>query len=237
MMDVVIPHGTGSRWDCNELRYSLRSMEMYMGGMGKVFVVGHKPEWLQNVIHIDHEDKYGRNKGANIISKIIAACKHPDLSDKFIFKSDDHYFINHIDADQISSYYLDNLKGSLFLSGDKKWNECLRRVREELTERGFPCFNYEAHTPKEMDKKAFVEIMSMYEWEDKEFPTHSLYFNTYNKKHHKVPYGFKSFYGRQKSDFAFMGKKVFMAHNDLALSQELMDIIQRMYPKKSRFEK
>ena len=51
-MDIVIPLGTGSRWQNNELRFALRSIEKYLTGYDKIFIIGECPSYLQNIIHI-----------------------------------------------------------------------------------------------------------------------------------------------------------------------------------------
>jgi hypothetical protein len=60
-IDVVYPLGTGSVWQDNELRYSLRSLEKNFPDLGRVYVVGHKPDWLGNVEHIPFGDSQSPN--------------------------------------------------------------------------------------------------------------------------------------------------------------------------------
>ena len=55
MIDVVIPLGTGSRWQDNELRYCLRSIEKNLSGVNEVVIVGEKPKWLTNVRCVYHQ--------------------------------------------------------------------------------------------------------------------------------------------------------------------------------------
>ena len=73
-IDVVYVLGTGSNWDNNEIRFSLRSLAKNLKGMGRVFVVGERPAFLQNVIHIPAKDEFNPNVNAdgNIILKVLA---------------------------------------------------------------------------------------------------------------------------------------------------------------------
>ena len=71
MISVVYPLGTGSKWQNNELRYSLRSLSK-ISGIGDVFIVGEKPDWVRNVIHIPCKDVPFR-KEYSIYTKIMAA--------------------------------------------------------------------------------------------------------------------------------------------------------------------
>jgi len=71
MIDVVYPLGSGSAWDNNELRYSLRSLENNLLDLGRVFVVGQRPPWLVEAVHIPMEDTHRHNKDANLIDKVL----------------------------------------------------------------------------------------------------------------------------------------------------------------------
>jgi hypothetical protein len=74
-IDVVYTLGTESSWQDNELRYSLRSLERNFPDLGRVWIVGHKPAWLTGVVHIPMADVHKQNKDANLIDKILAACR------------------------------------------------------------------------------------------------------------------------------------------------------------------
>ena len=57
--------------DCEELRYSLRSLDKNLIGDYDITIIGYKPKWITNVKHIpfcESKDKY-----VNITNKIILA--------------------------------------------------------------------------------------------------------------------------------------------------------------------
>lgn len=94
-MDVVYVIGSGSKWDNNELRYSLRSICRYGIGLGRVFIVGDKlPEFVNpaRVTFIKYADKPGGSPARNVYSKIAQIFYQTHL-DKFLLSSDDHFFI------------------------------------------------------------------------------------------------------------------------------------------------
>ena len=91
-IDVVYPLGTGSRWNDNELRYSLRSLEKNFPDLGRVWIVGHRPAWLTGVVHVAMDDVHRHNKDANLIDKILAACR-AGVSERFVRMSDDQVFL------------------------------------------------------------------------------------------------------------------------------------------------
>lgn len=89
-MDVVYILGTGSKWQDNELRYSLRSLSHIEHG--QVFIVGERPDWLQNIIHVPAEDIYGDQKQRNALHKLSEALK-TDASEDFILMNDDFFIL------------------------------------------------------------------------------------------------------------------------------------------------
>lgn len=92
--DIVYILGDGSPHNNEELRYSLRSVEKHIKGVRNVFVVGENPGFLSDkVIYIPALDPYPcdlNNKDRNIWHKLETACKHPLLSEDFLFSADDN---------------------------------------------------------------------------------------------------------------------------------------------------
>jgi len=102
MISVIYPLGTGSKWQNNELRYSLRSLSK-ISGIGDVFIVGEKPAWVQNVIHIPCKDIPFR-KEYSIYTKIMAAVEDRRVSNCFLFMNDDHFCLQDMDVTEIENY-------------------------------------------------------------------------------------------------------------------------------------
>lgn len=92
--DIVYILGTGSIFNNEELRYSLRSVQMFIKGVRNVFVVGEDPGFLSdNVIYIPAKDIYPcdlKNKDRNLWHKLEIACRHPLISEDFLFSADDN---------------------------------------------------------------------------------------------------------------------------------------------------
>lgn len=89
-MDVVYILGTGSKWNDNELRYSLRSLQYIEHN--RVFIVGECPDWAVNVCHVPASDIYGDQKQRNAIYKLQTAIS-TNLSDDFILMNDDFFVL------------------------------------------------------------------------------------------------------------------------------------------------
>jgi hypothetical protein len=104
---IIIPLGTGSRWDNTELRYCMRSIEKHLTGYGDIFIIGEKPDWLRNVIHIPHDEGFNPQsyeKDRNIFNKIMAACADERVSDDFLFMNDDHFLLQDYEAGKFPYY-------------------------------------------------------------------------------------------------------------------------------------
>lgn len=147
-----------------ELIYSLRSLERFGGEIGKVWIVGYIPAYLQNVYSIPRDqtqDKY-RNTRLNL----IAACRKSGVSSNFILMNDDFILTKPIkDWKEVTNVHLGKLidHGERFQEkgGCKNpyqsgffFNHYLLKslgVEEPL--------DYEVHGPLLINKKKWLEIV------------------------------------------------------------------------------
>src|SRR4051812_48140009 len=107
MTDIVIPLNNRSYQKNIELRYCLRSIEKHLSGVGNVFIVGHMPEWVTNVIYIPfEEDPRNRFRDRNIMLKVSEACKDSRVSDDFLMIHDDHFLLAGYDAGAFPYYHM-----------------------------------------------------------------------------------------------------------------------------------
>lgn len=105
-MDILYVVGTGSKWNDNELRYSLRSIAMYGRNIDRVYIVGHKPDFVSNYVHyIPCDDPYVR-KHKNILHKVKSAINKSDIGNHFLISSDDHFYLHEVDFDNLPVYYI-----------------------------------------------------------------------------------------------------------------------------------
>ena len=236
-MDVIIPLSTGSYWNDSELRYCLRSLDKYFLDLGEIYLVGGKPTWIKNVNHIPIQDNYPDNKGACIINKITILCINNRISDDFLFMSDDHCMLIPMRSKDIKPYYTYDLKNHRLNFENKLWKKCLTNLRKTLTKEGLPCYNYETHTGKIINKDKFRETMLKYDWENTLYPTHSLYFNNTVKNPEQMPGNYRIFFDREQMDVDLIRGKSWLGFSDLGLSSKLQHKLKELFPKKSRFEK
>lgn len=104
-MDILYVVGTGSKLDNNELRYSLRSIAKNGKNVGRVFIVGNKPDFVSDeVIHIQCFDWYDKAH-KNILYKTEKAISSGKLGNHFLISSDDHFYLREVDFDNYPLYY------------------------------------------------------------------------------------------------------------------------------------
>lgn len=238
-IDVVYVLGTGSKWDNNELRFSIRSITKNLKNFRNIVVVGECPKWLTNVIHFPYPDVYGPgNADGNIIEKVKHAIKCEDLTDDFLFINDDHYILKPVNAKDIPAYH----KGCLTSYPDTHWDNSLWRTRlfntmNVLRLKGFSSFNYDIHVPILFNKHKFLKAIDLFDY----------------KK--GIGFTMKSLYGNVNCEGVFIGDKKqrvfsfltmaeikkfmdadFLTVNDNGLNANCRYALQQRFPKKSKYE-
>lgn len=159
-MDILYVIGTGSMWDNNELKYSLRSIERYGKNVGRIFIAGNKPDFLNNnVIHIPCED-IGEAKHTRILNKVITAMNSGLLPDHFLISSDDHFYIKETDFNELPVYYKnDVIKGS-----DKnKYRKSLAETKQFLEENNLTTFQTNPHCNTHWDVNIYNKYKELFE--------------------------------------------------------------------------
>ena len=247
--DIVYVLGTGSKWQDNELRYSLRSLHDHAKNVGSVYIIGERPQFLKNINHVYVKDrKQPCWKERNIMSKVLVACSLPELSENFLFLNDDHFFLPPVSKIDISKFPFYHHKNELeeTLERRKRGREfnldryarSLRNTVRVLKERGLPLRHYDIHVPILYNKKHFVEIMAQYDWEKYfGYVVKSLYSNTLGvtpvelsdcKLLRSMSY---------KKIEARIEDRIVFSISDSSLSFKLKHTLQTLYPNHSPWEK
>lgn len=237
-IDIVYPLGSGSRWQNNEIRYSLRSVEKHLKGVRNVYIVGQKPLWLGNLIHIPADDPLNYNADGNIAMKVLKVCEIEDLSDDFLFINDDHIFLKDIQASEIPNYYKFDLvkKSEKYFEGGL-YVQRLKRTRDILKKRKLPTLHFDCHTPIILNKKKFPEVIEYFAYRDGiGYTMKSLYANFLRLEGvHRPDLNIKSPSTLSAITQATEGETI-MAFNDRGLSGDLKKFLQIKFPNKSKYE-
>ena len=241
--DAVYPLGSGSKWDNNELRYSLRSLEKNFIDLGNVYVVGDRPEWLTGAIHIPCDDPLPHNKDGNLIRKILRACRAPKLSEEFLQVSDDQILLQPLSFAELHPYYVMDLAGageSWFSGG--AWANRMQRTHQWLLAHGLTTYHYDSHVPQPMSKANCLRVMSECDYEEGiGYAINTLYFNSLGLAEHRPIRDKRAVFELAcRSTVAIRRRlhgKIYLNYFDPALTDGLKRMMAELFPDKSRFEK
>jgi len=243
IVDVVYPLSAESPWDDNELRYSIRSLQKHFRNLGKIFIIGYLPDFIEpddyNIVHIPFPDSYTENKDANLIAKLLRACQEESLTDEFLFMSDDQYMMQDVYAEHMVPFYSVKLAERRYRTNNK-WERRLQRTYQTLKARGIEGYEYDTHAPVIMQKTLFMEVMLSYDWgATPGYCINSLYFS-HVLSTHKQRNGEVVRVTNTKEDRAALVERIadayYLNHNDIALRGAVKDIIEDKFPEPSPFE-
>jgi hypothetical protein len=166
-MNAVYPLGNGSKWDNNELRYSVKSLSLFTN-IDKVFVIG---QLFDGELALPFENipyRETQNPAVNIWEKLVEACVTPQISDPFLFINDDHYFTRPVDIDSYPNYYaymIDDypymhqwVKGTNLNMLDNPYYKLVKRTRDILGNVKF----FNVHCPCIIHKEKFLRTFEQY---------------------------------------------------------------------------
>lgn len=149
----------------HSLRHSFRSIAEHGKNVGKVFVVGDKPDFLSSeVTYIPFADVYSRKeREKNIALAIKTAIDGSDISEEFLYSSDDHFYCKDVDFDNYPYYcklmpfgeFLPERLETPFLSPG--YSRMLMLTRAILEERRLPYLNFTLHRNMHINKTAYNE--------------------------------------------------------------------------------
>lgn len=236
MNDILIPL-TKSKMDFLDLKYALRCIERNVRNYRDIWIIGEKPDWIQNVHHLYFPDAESLEwKEKNIWEKIMYGCSKDQLSDDFLFMNDDHFVVDNIDATNYAYYY----KGTCYESmaaNRSKYRATMAHTKRLLERRGFQDRNADTHTPIIYNKDEFLNTFEPEHWQT------------------KWGYGIKSLYcAFNKKDMVYMGDcKISKKHtkdevsemvknrhvfscNDTGFKYGVKEYLEENYPHKSKYE-
>lgn len=180
MIDVVYTLGKGSHYKDFELRYSLRSVEKYLSGYAKVWIIGECPEWLQNVNHIPFPDE-DRPPDYNITKKISRAIEEPELTEDFIFFNDDHFLLHPFEAKAFPYFYDKQLDIYLKERGTDTYGRRAKNTLEHLRANNLPIKHFDIHYPIIYNKSLFLKhVVTAVDWNRNSYIIKSMYANSLN---------------------------------------------------------
>lgn len=232
MIDIVVPLGGKCSWQDNELRFSLRGIEKYLTGYGKIFIVGSKRKWLTNVEYIDCQEHY-TSKQSSIYGKLAAAAKDDRVSDPFCMFNDDHFLLKPLDLKDLKYYKSGTVKHLMALS-EGVYKNCVRHTYRHLESNGWQSDNFDIHVPIIYEKEKILGLADE-DW-SRDHIIKSLYCNKYGIKGEEMkdlvigvplpkPDVLKAIEGR-----------LFFSINEGGTNWAVKEVLKELYPDKSKFE-
>ena len=237
MIDICYILGRGSKFNNNEIRYSLRSIEKHLSNYRNVYIIGELPEFIKDVIHIPMDDMQ-ICKETNIYAKVLRACKEDSISDDFLFFNDDHFLNADFDAEKFPNFYKCDLTVTIRKVRNMYRKPVLNTARL-LSELKLTTLNFDIHTPIIYNKNKFVDVMTKYNWTVKHgYIVKSLYGNSIGisdgvliDKDYKLngDYGYERFK-------ELISKTKIWSIGDKALCDNLTVVLNELYPMPSKWE-
>jgi len=163
-MDIVYIIGTGSKWQNNELRYSLRSIAKFGANLGEVYIVGDElPPFINpSTVRYLHVRDITTNKQAlNVYYKLCRLFDQTDIK-RFLLSSDDHFLIRPVDLEKWPLFYKgkemprETTKGV----GDKRYTKTMGDTRAFMARHNLDLRYWEGHINKLYTREAWDELHS-----------------------------------------------------------------------------
>lgn len=233
-ISVVYIVGTGSAWKNNELKYSIRSVEKHLKGVGNIWIVGYKPKNIEtNWINLRDS---GRTATESVYVKLKKACQHPEISEDFLFFNDDYYLNKTYQADKFPFFYKELLSDTLARRKPDSYFRAVENAFNALTQKGLPVKNFELHAPMLINKVKFLEIGSSFDWKNHfGYVLKSIYANSLNIKGTLEP-DLKINYPHPIETLKAMVKERKVFSSDKLVPTTLRNLLEELYPNPSKFE-
>ena len=222
--DIVIILGKGSRWNDNELKYSLRSIEKHLTNYENIYLIGEKPAWTQNVIHLPHPD-LSKISDVNQYHKTLRACIDPTITANLLYFHDDHFLLSDFEANNFPNFH----KGPLIeVKRYDPYGKRVKNTEQYLKHKGYPTLNFDVHTPILFNKSAWLESVHKANWKEESYVIKSLYANQQEINYIRID-DCKIY--RTKD---IEGKQIISTYPNPSF--EIKQFLKERFPNKSRYE-
>ena len=235
--DVVIPLGSGSKLDNLELRLALRSIAAYAANCRNIYLIGETiPDWVNNLRVLHIPDKHKHNKDANIIDKLLAVAELDELSERFIFWSDDQLALQKFSLTALLPAY--NRRSRRHFIRDQTWHRRMRHTFDLLAEKNiFIQWNWDSHLPQPLNKTLFRQLVGSTDYAvEPGYCVNTLYFALANTLPRLEQSVIKATF-EQAVMLEKLPEKLFCGYNDNGLQGNLLQLLQEHFPQPCIYEK
>jgi hypothetical protein len=184
MISVYYPFLCGAKsWE--ELRYSLRSLCLFLEPEFEVCITGDLPPWVQNVRHIPHAKNLNvrANCTYDAISKLTTFLDNHQCPESFIRMYDDIYLLKHTTLSDLqvtrTLFSYDELHDGRFTSGGSVWNGQVLATSRVARRMGYEGYMTETHCPEVFVSHNLRKIFERVDVLENRLLTSTLYFNMF----------------------------------------------------------
>lgn len=182
-MDIVIPYIASRN---NEIRYALRSVDLYFKSVGRIWIIGDLPmhgtgpnlKPIFKAVNQIITENTGNSREHRIFNKISTACNISEVSNEFLMMNDDHFFLKPID---IVPFWFDSSleETAAYRRYQDGYTKSLKNTQRYLSSNGLPTYHFDIHAPIVYNKKRFLELNESVDWATPfGFTIKSLYCNS-----------------------------------------------------------
>ena len=247
-VDVVIPYVSSTiAWQ--ELKYALRSMEMFFSFPFNVYIVADKlPEWASDrlrLIQCDQIKGFTNAKSFDAISKMDKILSSRVKKD-FIYAYDDVIFCNAISYAEIGFRWshppLESEANIKSFSGSGNWKDMLIQTMRRLHINKLPDYNYETHLPRIFNKSKMRELFAQYGFRKIPYYIPTVYFNKYFAEpdglidHENGNSRMLSYALNPETLDDLFSKKQIIVYNDDGLTDAFKHKLETLFHEKSSYE-
>ena len=240
-MDVVYLFKESVMNDSAELRHSLRSLQNFEHG--NVYIIGEKPDWATNVVHIPVLQNGTKN--ANVAKNIQTASETEAISEDFVMMNDDFFIMKPIG--KVPTLHWGSLKDVIErfakrYDQESDYMRAMKRTLVLLVSLGFPApVSYELHVPMVFNKTQIRLRYQQFKGPVHQFRTfYGNYFNVGGTQTEDV----KVFVDPKHNDLAYnqdpeayLNSKLFLSATGGAFEREMVGrFVREKFAKKSVYE-
>jgi len=172
---IVIPYKEKAA-SGDELKYALRAWYKFAEGRIQIVIIGDKPAWASDVIHISHKST-SPNPQVDVAQKMLLACESELIPEFFIWTNDDIYPVARVNMTLLD---LHTAMGRLKQRGAPGGVYCANasRTLSALRKAGVAApWDYATHTPVVFWKEPLSEIIHQFKADNDGYLVSTLYFN------------------------------------------------------------
>ena len=232
-MDIVYILGSGSKWDDNEIKYSLRSLKFFEHR--NVFVIGEKLDWFSDkIIHIPATDSE-MTKFKNARKKLKIAVNDPRISDDFVLMNDDFYFWREVK--EIKPYHRGKIRDVVNSLHKKHGNISFiatLRLMGRIHKHGY---DYSVHYPFVYNKEKLKKVISDCELYKTNILIRTHYGNLFHRNNPKLQRKDVKIHNYEDIDKVFKDKPEVISTGDhVVLDEKMQKKLKNKFRKKSEYE-